>query len=73
MTSKQHPTPSRPCTILFICTVFQLYVTIYMCIHNFMKKLCILVLMNTCGKLFSVKIKFQETHFISGNNYNLKL
>ena len=35
MASKQHPNPSRPCTISLLC--FNLYVTIYMYIPNFMK------------------------------------
>ena len=45
MASKQHPTPSRPCTISCICTVFQFIChniifichKIYMYIPNFMK------------------------------------
>ena len=35
MASKQHPTPSRPYLLYVLC--FNLYVTIYMYIPNFMK------------------------------------
>ena len=37
MASKQYPTPSRPCTYLLYVLCFNLYVTIYMYIPNFMK------------------------------------
>ena len=37
MASKQHPTPSRPCTIFLYVLCFNLYVTIYLYIPNFMK------------------------------------
>ena len=72
--ASKHPTPSHPCTIFLYVLCFNLYVTIYMYIPNFMKPAWHSCINEYVWQTFLCKNKiFKKQHFISGIHYNLKL